>query len=167
MRKLEYAVYIMMPLLFGIIKLSVVLFYRRIFRGIFFNRYSIAMCFVLLLWSFSFCMSTVLQCGRHPEYLWTPGPNDSKCYNDTPWDITFGVSDILTDLMILAMPLPFIFKLQISTPRKIGLFTIFLLGLLYEASSMIGIIIIILRCHRSTASAIVRLIEVLLDIYSE
>ena len=120
-----------MPLLYGIIKLSVILFYRRVFRGPIFDPYSLVMCILIVLWSLSFCLSQAFQCGTHVEYLWTPGLDVTKCYNGTPWELSFGVSDILTDLMVLATPLPIIYKLQLSTARKLGLYTIFLLGLLY------------------------------------
>ena len=44
--------------------------------------------------------------------------------------IGFVISDVLTDVMILIIPLPIVWKLQMSTKNKVGLSGVFLLGLL-------------------------------------
>ncbi|KAL2036402.1 hypothetical protein N7G274_010881 [Stereocaulon virgatum] len=138
-----------MTLLFGTIKLSVLLFYRRIFLGRIFNRCSIAICVLIVLWSLSFCLSVAFQCGTHIEYSWTPVLDVTKCDKDKIWELSFGITDVVTDLMVLAIPLPIIFKLHMSTLRKVGLCGIFSLGLF------------------STASAIVRLVEVVYNVYGK
>ncbi|KAL2043666.1 hypothetical protein N7G274_003973, partial [Stereocaulon virgatum] len=123
--EIMFSAYLLMRLLFGTIRLSVLLFYRRIFLGRIFNRCSIAICVLIVLWSLSFCLSVAFQCGTHIEYSWTPVLDVTKCDKDKIWELSFGITDVVTDLMVLAIPLPIIFKLHMSTLRKVGLCGIF------------------------------------------
>lgn len=120
-----------MALTYGIIKLSVILLYRRLFVGRLFNRYSLALCVVIALWSLSFFFAFAFQCGTDIANWWT-SPATIKAYCDNTNAVILGlvISDVLTDVMILLIPIPIIWKLQMSTKNKIGLTGVFLLGLL-------------------------------------
>ena len=52
------------------------------------------------------------------------------CVDIGALSLGFGVSDVSIDIMILAIPIPVVWKLQMSTANKIGLIGVFLLGLL-------------------------------------
>lgn len=120
-----------MALAFGVIKLSVIFLYRRLFVGRLFNRYSLALCTLIALWSLSFFFATAFQCGTHIAYWWTSQATIKRfCVDTNALNLGFSISDVITDLMVLAIPLPIIWKLQMSTPQKLGLTSIFLLGLL-------------------------------------
>ncbi len=120
-----------MALTFGIIKLSVLLLYRRLFVGPIFHRYSLAMCVVIVLWSLSFFFAFAFECGTDIAHSWT-SVTTIKAYCDNTNALTLGfvVSDVITDFMILIIPLPIVWRLQMSTAHKIGLTGVFLLGLL-------------------------------------
>lgn len=120
-----------MSMTFGVIKLSVLLLYRRLFLGRLFNRYSLAMCAVIILWSLSFFFAFAFQCHTDIVHWWTSAATIEKyCDNTNALNLAFVISDVLTDLMILIIPIPIVWKLQMSTTTKIGLTGIFLLGLL-------------------------------------
>ena len=116
---------------FGAIKLSVVLLYRRIFVGSLFNRYSLIMCALIILWSASFLFTSAFACGTNIAYLWR-GPATMKeyCLDVGAVNLGFGVSDVSIDIMILVTPIPIVWKLKMSMANKIGLMAVFLLGLL-------------------------------------
>lgn len=120
-----------MTLAFGTVKLSVLLLYRRLFVGRFFQRYSLSMCVVIVLWSLSFFFASAFECGFNIAYYWTSvAAVEEYCDNLNASDLGFVMSDVITDLMILIIPIPIIWRLQMSTTNKIGLTGVFLLGLL-------------------------------------
>lgn len=120
-----------MNLVFGFIKLGVLVLYRRIFVGKTFERFSLGMCVLIGLWPLAFFFTTAFQCKTDAAAWWTSAKTIAL-YCDKSQDIELGfvVSDVATDLMILAIPVPQMWKLQISVWRKIIITCIFLLGLL-------------------------------------
>ena len=129
--QLEISTYLIMCLTFGMIKLSVLLLYRRLFVGPIFNLYSLAMCGVIALWSLSFFFALAFQCGTHIAASWTSlAMIEAYCDNTSALNVAFVVSDVITDVMILIIPLPIVWRLQMSTANKIALTGIFLLGML-------------------------------------
>lgn len=89
------------------------------------------MCVVIVFWSAAFFLAHVFGCGTHMAYLWTsPATLEEHCVNLGELSLGFGVSDVLTDIMTLAIPIPIVWKLQLSMANKFCLMGIFLLGLL-------------------------------------
>ena len=120
-----------MPLTYGLIKLSVLFLYRRLFFGTVFRWYSLAVLILLASWSIAFFFAFAFQCGTHPQYWWTSVETIQKyCSRDDISSLVFAVTDVFTDLLVLATPIPIIWKLQMSRTNKIGLSFIFMLGLL-------------------------------------
>lgn len=130
--KIEYASYVIMSLTFGLIKISVVTFYRRIFISEGFRRWSAGLLAFIGLWTIAFFLSLVLWCGSHPAAGWT-SPKDivKYCDNLADLELAFAVTDAMTDLLVILTPIPMLWKLQLSIKRKIALTGIFLLGFLY------------------------------------
>lgn len=87
-------------------KLSVLFFYRQIFVGKAFNICSwtlIAMCALWTIFSFFF---DLLQCGSHVEYLYSSAANvASHCLSGEKIALPLAITDFLTDLFILVLPL--------------------------------------------------------------
>lgn len=61
---------------------------------------------------------------------WTSPPRES-CGSMLDFWMAIAISHIVIDVMIISLPLPMVWKLQIKLPTKIGLSIIFTLGLLY------------------------------------
>jgi len=116
----------------GIIKLSVLLLYRRIFAANKrFNITSIVLCAVIILWSFSFLMAYIFECGTNLWAIWTSGATIEKyCDNEAAQTVSFCVTDAVTDLLVITAPIPLIWTLQMSFGNKLGLLAVFSLGLL-------------------------------------
>ena len=118
-----------MALDFGLIKLSVLLFYRRIFLGRLFKMYSLLMCIFIFLWSFSFFFATAFQCGTHISAWWTSVSTINRyCDKTATLELAFGITDVITDVMVLVIPLPIVWKLHMSVSQKTALSGVFLLG---------------------------------------
>ncbi|KAL8900042.1 MAG: hypothetical protein Q9207_005880 [Kuettlingeria erythrocarpa] len=112
------------------IKLSILLFYLRLFpkqstsrrwRG---SLYTIAA--VLLLYLTAGLPVTVFQC-RPVAYMWTRQGKGS-CNDHLAFLYFSQAYMIATDIIILCLPIPVVWRLHLRKGKKIGVLTIFLLG---------------------------------------
>ena len=93
----------------GGMKLSVIFFYRRLFRGKVFDLYSKGMVAVVGAWITAFFFTTLLECGTKFGYLWSTLSNHlSHCIDSMTYQTAYATSDIITDILILATPIPIV-----------------------------------------------------------
>lgn len=132
---------------YGFIKLAALLFFRRIFcikgsRDRFYIT-TLMMIVVIVLWTVAFEVLAASRCGTHPSALWSGSTNYFKyCSVALPYLLSFSISDFITDLMILLVPIPRIWLLKMSIGRKIGVTIIFLsasVGLAASIARMVNI----------------------------
>ncbi|KAJ8130705.1 hypothetical protein O1611_g2929 [Lasiodiplodia mahajangana] len=112
-------------------KISILLFYRRIFRGQKFSAITIALMVLSGAWGVSFFFATLFNCFPI-SYAWT-SPNgtpefEAHCYDPNPMFYGSAVSNMIVDIFILLIPAPNVWKLNIPRKRKIAVLGIFLLG---------------------------------------
>ena len=115
------------------IKLSVMVFYLRVFvnRGLRLATKA-ALTFVVL-WSIGNFLQVFLICRPFPK---TYDPTvEGECGNQVASFIAIGAFNIITDVIILSLPLPTVWSLKMSTPAKLGLTGVFLVGLMYVTLS--------------------------------
>lgn len=128
--KYKYGFQTTEKLAFGLIKLSILFLWRRIFGHVrAFNIVSWIMIGIVTAWSITFFLATVFQCGLDWSLNWAPIANFlTQCSNTLNMLSVFTATDIFTDLMIIAMPIPMIWSLQMSVQRKIAINAMFLVG---------------------------------------
>ncbi|BCS14850.1 hypothetical protein ALUC_70083A [Aspergillus luchuensis] len=119
-----------------VIKLSIVLFYQRIFpvpSMIFACR---AVMLFLAAWYVAFQTTAIFQCiPIHHE--WQKKTATGHCIDFVPFVITLAATNLCTDVLLLVLPTREIWKLQIPWPRKIGLSIIFTLGVIVCTISIV------------------------------
>ena len=110
-------------------KISVLFFYRRTFAitgtmriclwilGIFFVGWAVSMTFTVIF------MCQPVQKAWKPDL---PG----HCANLFAFFLGQAIPNIVTDVVLLLLPLPYLWRLQIQLPQKIALVSVFLLGYL-------------------------------------
>lgn len=108
--QIQYAFIILMVLAFGLIKLSITFYYRRIFviaRGVLFDWITKAAITVVVLWTVGCLSGFIFSCGTHISANWS-NFEDIKMYCGPSLDVenAFVVSDLITDVMVLCLPLP-------------------------------------------------------------
>ncbi len=64
------------------------------------------------------------------DYNWNLLPTTGHCGNQTSAYTAVGVVDILTDVLILLLPLPMIWRLQVPQANRIALAALLCLGIL-------------------------------------
>ncbi|OJI83591.1 hypothetical protein ASPTUDRAFT_55621 [Aspergillus tubingensis CBS 134.48] len=114
-----------------VIKLSIVLFYQRIFPvpSMIFACRSVML--FLAAWYVAFQTTAIFQCiPIHHE--WQKKTTKGHCIDFVPFVTTLAATNLCTDVLLLVLPTREIWKLQIPWPRKIGLSIIFTLGIMYD-----------------------------------
>lgn len=143
-----YIIVLLQILCLTCIKLSCMLFYRRIFN--FGSRYLLGMMttmfdVLIVIWGLGFALSFAFSCGTNFAYLWTDLANLLKCpANLTSINLGLSISDTIFDAIIFFLPIPLVsstaeadhqhllteevLKLHMSKTRRMAVLGIFALG---------------------------------------
>ncbi|KAI1116642.1 hypothetical protein F5Y14DRAFT_448801 [Nemania sp. NC0429] len=138
--KLQFAIQFLMAFAYAFVKASIVLFCRRIFishRGSAFDWASRIVIALIVLWSAGFLIGgLIFGCGKNVGLHWAPlqAIEVAGCDVVTP-EIALVISDLILDLIIIVLPLPSIWGLNMSSHRKVAITGIFLVGLTSIAAS--------------------------------
>ncbi|CAK3814333.1 Hypothetical predicted protein [Lecanosticta acicola] len=143
-KKLEYAFYALMVPGMAFLKLSVLFFYRRIFKisRIF------TVCFWILtvttvLWGISFFIAWLARCGDHPDNGYISLETlTTKCINSFYVLVTQSVFDVAVDIGILVLPIPFILQLETATRQKFAVLAVMLVGSLSMGCGIARMVIV-------------------------
>ncbi|ORY19203.1 hypothetical protein BCR34DRAFT_582383 [Clohesyomyces aquaticus] len=152
-RRLEYSFLPIFATTNGLVKLSVISFYRRIFtvdkswrnaRSAFFL---VAMVLVGM-WATAYTFAFMLPCMPDIQvYFVDPENWATKCVNTLMLGYSYAISDFITDILVILIPIPFIWRLHLSTSRKLAVLAVFSLGLVASAASLIRLIWIVWAQH--------------------
>ena len=113
--QMKFAFNLMQVIILGTIKISVIFFYRRIFRGRAFDYYSKGMIIIAIAWTIAFFFSVLFECGTHFEYLWSTLLNlVTHCTDEEKFFKAYAISDVIIDVLILAMPIPMVCLRQVG-----------------------------------------------------
>lgn len=116
-----------------IIKVSILMFYRRVFN----MNWMIWTC---LIFSCCWCTGSMIAALSAPKpisYFWSEMINPSSGiwrYNFYYYYIGNAASNVILDVLIFITPIPVVWKLQMRTGQKIAICSLFLLGGLYVCS---------------------------------
>ena len=112
-------------------KASLLLLYYRIFSPS--KRFRLAVrvgAVVVFCQWFSLTLATIFQC-RPLAAFWNRTILDANCIDLPRFTIASGVLNLLTDVLILCLPIPMVWGLNTTKTQKFTLTGIFLLGILY------------------------------------
>lgn len=116
---------------FGAIKLSLLFFYKRIF-GIWpaFRRINLTLIWLICIWTLAFALADLLLCGTELELNWALDQSipQKKCGDKGLLLLLFGVTSVITDILVLGLPFLFMRKLQMPSGKKWAAAAVFVLG---------------------------------------
>ena len=117
------------------VKMSVIMFYRRIFSVRNFN-YVLYFCtFLVLGWFAAVMVVHVVQC-RPLRHLWEQFEHpdaEGECIDVEAFFMGNGIAEAITDFIILGAPFYHVWKLWMPTAQKLEVMGIFALGALYDS----------------------------------
>ncbi|MCJ1399052.1 hypothetical protein MMC11_002254 [Xylographa trunciseda] len=122
-------------------KCSICFFYKRLFRGPIFSIINWATIGLCVAWMFAFCISIMFNCVPVDLSLRDPTNPAVYCINQLDLFYAGAASDVIIDAMVLAIPMPIVWKLNMPTRLKIGLIGVFLLGGLTFAASIARLVV--------------------------
>ncbi|KZF23478.1 hypothetical protein L228DRAFT_238042 [Xylona heveae TC161] len=111
-------------------KMSIIMFYHRIFpvKSV---TITLSICaFLVIGWWIAIWVTAIVQCIPH-SYFWEQYLNPmakGRCINTYAFFLANGGLSVVTDFIILTVPLPMVWKLQMPTAQKLAVTGIFLLG---------------------------------------
>ncbi|CAI6339177.1 unnamed protein product [Periconia digitata] len=148
--RLQYIFVVISVPTLGLINLSVLTFYRRIFvidrsnLKDFRNAVYFGMMVAITLWTGGFFLSFMFACKGHFTAWWTSAISlITNCVNTLELVFAYAISDFITDVSIMLLPIPSVMSLHLPTARKIGVMFVFLLGALAILASTIRMVSII------------------------
>ena len=117
----------------GFVKLSFVFFFRRIFctgqSNHVFNIASAVVAVIMALWVVAVFLWFLFSCPDNFGGRWTSVKiYHSSCPTDGISDLGLASSDIITDVMIFALPIPMVVQLNTKLTRKLIILGVFVLG---------------------------------------
>ncbi|KAL2698842.1 hypothetical protein AAEP93_010230 [Penicillium crustosum] len=121
-----------------LIKLSIIFFYRRIFG----MTYSIWFCVFLSVGYFVSGIIAFLVCCRPVSYYWTQftTPDGGKCVYDLyKFYLSYAGVNVITDVAILLVPIPIVWRLQMRRTQKLLVCGILLIGGFVCVASLVRI----------------------------
>ncbi|KAF2179539.1 hypothetical protein K469DRAFT_441568, partial [Zopfia rhizophila CBS 207.26] len=122
------------------IKLSVLGLYNRLFPQQWFHRTSIAVGIFIALYTITKISGDIFQCVPIQAH-WTPSIH-AKCIDFSKLVIVHGVLNIVTDFVILALPMPVLWNLHLDKVKKWALTFMLLVGALVCIISVVRLPIV-------------------------
>lgn len=108
------------------VKLSIVLFYRRLFPTRKFRIITNGIMVAVIAWGLAVFLAAALQC-RPLHALWDPSVN-GHCFDTLKYILGVQGVNIALDFAILILPMPQVWTLQRPWQDKFALSIVFLLG---------------------------------------
>ncbi|KAJ5787104.1 hypothetical protein N7457_002094 [Penicillium paradoxum] len=94
---------------------------------------------IVWAWGLSIILESFLIC-QPVEFNWNPMLPGGGCGNRNAAFVVAGVLNMVTDLMVMSLPIPYIWQLQLPIGRKVGLSMAFSLGFFVSAISMVRVV---------------------------
>ena len=119
------------------VKLSILHLYTTIFPQKWFRITAYIMMVLAVLYSLSALLEIFFSCFPMP-YLWDPAGNPGGyCINLGEAWLAVGLTNMIEDIIIILLPLPVLWSLQLDTRRKLIITAIFSLGILSVSPSAV------------------------------
>ncbi|KAK0373210.1 integral membrane protein [Colletotrichum limetticola] len=134
--QLLYVGSLLYTLLQAVVKLSIVLFLMRIFPSTSFQRLSRVLGTFVILHGVLFLIPYAVQC-IPVDSIWDRNITDRKCVNLPAVGYSSSALAIAEDIAILLLPIPQVWRLQISLQRRLALLALFSIGFFACLTSMI------------------------------
>ncbi|KAI9807243.1 MAG: hypothetical protein M1825_005961 [Sarcosagium campestre] len=127
----------------SLFKISILLLYRRVFVGPWIRKGSLVLIWFLVAFTITLVGKDVFACiPLHKQ--WEPSV-PGYCINLRATYYWASAIFLLTDIMVLVMPMPLVWQLQISKKQKIGLSLIFGLGMVVTIATIFRLVVLILQ----------------------
>jgi hypothetical protein len=109
------------------IQVSILLFYKRIFPTTLMKEVCNGLLIFLGVWYITFQIAAIFQC-TPVKFFWERSIPGGHCVDNVSFYIALACTNTFTDIILLFLPMPLLWRLQIARSKKISLSGVFLLG---------------------------------------
>ncbi|KAK3336428.1 plasma membrane protein Pth11-like protein [Cercophora scortea] len=139
--KVGFAFALMLPVALGLIKSSVILFYMRFFSAITTgttHKLLVGLNIFVIAWTIAFFFASLFQCRLDIWAIWGSADQlEAHCPGTMYLDVALCATDLATDVVIVCIPIWPIWRLNLSTAKKLTVSVVFLLGAVTIVASSI------------------------------
>ena len=124
------------------IKLSVLAFYMEIFQKKLFRRACYALITITVAYLVAVFLEPLLLC-RPLAYFWDKTLTDGVCGSSLQAYLLIGIINMILDFLIVCLPMPILWRLQMPASKKVAVSGVISMGLLQvtlAAGSCVGML---------------------------
>ncbi|KAI5927096.1 hypothetical protein F4810DRAFT_652294 [Camillea tinctor] len=121
------------------VKLSILSLYITLFPNKRFARICYGTMVVTVAYFLSVFLETFLLC-RPVQYSWDKSIPGGTCYNQNLAYLIAGITNLVIDAFVVALPMPMLFRLQMDLSKKISIIAMFSLGALICVVSFLRVL---------------------------
>ncbi|KAH8773856.1 hypothetical protein F5883DRAFT_413135 [Diaporthe sp. PMI_573] len=151
-----FSTQLLMTAAYGFIKLSIIFFYRRVFivqKSDWINVACHVFTGVVVAWTLAYIFAVAFSCGTHWSAHWTSyAAMFEHCNGGYPIQHiveSLLITDLILDVLIVALPIPRIWSMHLSPLRKLAVTGILLLGAVATGAAAARLAIFITQIERS------------------
>ncbi|KUL81452.1 hypothetical protein ZTR_09886, partial [Talaromyces verruculosus] len=125
-----FVIILLYPVVVAFVKSSTLLLYSHLF-GVR-REFRMQICVALVIvwgWAVGVALSTLFIC-TPMEFNWNPTLPAGRCGHQNAFYIAGGIANTMTDVLIMAMPIPHIWGLQMPVSQRVAVSSVFALGTL-------------------------------------
>ncbi|KAE8376097.1 hypothetical protein BDV26DRAFT_266391 [Aspergillus bertholletiae] len=137
--KLYFVAQILYKINLGLTKISILLLYMRLFIQRWFRITCCTWIAIILAFTLGTVFSSIFQCSPVQYAFNKTIPGGGTCINMTAFWYANAAFNILTDLVIVGLPIPIVTKLHLPTKSKIALCGMFAMGIFVCITSILRI----------------------------
>lgn len=141
--KYMFAIDFVYVTLIAVIKISILIMYRRVFKSVFMKRGTLILGVITGLWWLSIVLVATFQCIPVRASFDIEAAKNAKCIAKHAYFLTNGIPNIITDALILCLPILEIRRLQVKTSQRLAIAAAFLLGILVVIASICRLVSVV------------------------
>ncbi|KIW03028.1 uncharacterized protein PV09_05682 [Verruconis gallopava] len=126
----------------GLAKFSLLLFYYRMSRLRWFITLSIITMVVVVGYNVATILALIFACNPIAK-AWNATITEGSCVNRGALYLSVAISNISTDMILLVMPIPLVWRLQMPRAQKFGLVFIFVIGSMTFITSIVRLVLLL------------------------
>ncbi|KAL5333213.1 hypothetical protein BJX70DRAFT_406476 [Aspergillus crustosus] len=129
---------ILYPPCIALIKISMLLLYLRLFPGYYIRIATITTLTLTTCWGLIYTFITIFQC-KPRTYMWMKwdGEHEGTCLDQHAILYSHAITNIILDVVVIALPLPTLLRLSLSIMKKLGICLMFVIGLVVTVISIL------------------------------
>ncbi|KAL4869920.1 hypothetical protein BDV12DRAFT_195922 [Aspergillus spectabilis] len=129
---------ILYPPCIALIKISMLLLYLRLFPGYYIRVATITTLVLTTCWGLIYTFMGIFQC-KPRNYMWMKwdGEHEGECLDQNAILVSHAIINIVLDVVVIALPLPTLLRLNLSWMKKLGVCFMFVIGLVVTVISIL------------------------------